>query len=81
MPNTASENEKLQEETQGFFARIDDKYLRPFLIYKYHKVKKQPKYEMEDILAEYNMIQQELFSDVDTEDGDEDEQEKKKAAL
>ena len=63
-PNQDQNKETEQEvESQGFFARIDDKYLRPFLVYKYHKLKKQPKYEMEDMLNEYNMIQRELLSD------------------
>ena len=56
----------------GFFANIDHKYLRPFLIYKYHKQLKQPQYEMEDMLNEYNMIQMELLSDDEKDDEDRD---------
>lgn len=54
----------------GFFARLDHNYLRPFLIYKYHKQLKQPQYEMEDMLNEYNMIQMELLSDDEKDDED-----------
>lgn len=42
---------------------VDDKYLRPFLIYKYKKVKKRIEFEFEDILREYKMIENELNQD------------------
>ena len=67
-PNQEEKREETEveiNEPKGFFARIDDKYLRPCLVYKYHKLKNQPKYEMEDMLNEYNMIQRELLSSDD----------------
>lgn len=32
------------------FNYIDDKYIRPFLVYKYDKVKKRPEFEFKDVL-------------------------------
>lgn len=49
---------------------IDDKYIRPFLVYKYHKIKKRFEFDFEDILQEYQNIEQELNQDSDTEDDD-----------
>lgn len=43
--------------------KIDDKYLRPALIYKYKKIKKRIEFEFEDILKEYKMIENELNQD------------------
>ena len=39
---------------------FDEKYLRPFFIYKYEKMKNRPQFEMEDVLAEYMAIEEEL---------------------
>ena len=38
----------------------DEKYLRPFFIYKYYKMKNRPQFELEDVLAEYQAIEEEL---------------------
>ena len=35
-------------------------YIRPFLIYKYEKVKNRIEFEFEDVLKEYQMIEDEL---------------------
>lgn len=48
---------------------MDQQYIRPFLIYKYKKQKGRIEFEFEDVLREYQMIEDEL--NVDSED-DED---------
>ena len=35
------------------FSYFDDKYIRPFLVYKYDKVKRRPEFELQDVLQEY----------------------------
>lgn len=35
------------------FGYWDSKFMRPFFIYKYDKLKKRPQFELEDVLAEY----------------------------
>ena len=42
---------------------MDTQYIRPFLIYKYKKVKKRIEFEFEDILKEYQQIEDELNQD------------------
>ena len=42
------------------FNYFDDKYIRPFLVYKYHKVKLRPEFELKDVLEEYQLIEEEL---------------------
>lgn len=39
---------------------MDKRYIRPFLIYKYEKVKNRIEFEFEDVLKEYQMIEDEL---------------------
>ena len=40
--------------------RIDDKYIRPFLLYKYDRLKYRPEFEIEDVLNEYKIIEEEM---------------------
>lgn len=59
-PNLEQEN---TEEIQGCMAvydRFDDKYIRPFLVYKYDRLKLRPEFELEQVLDEYKMIEEEL---------------------
>lgn len=49
-----------KQQFLAWLERIDDRYLRPFLIYKYKKIKKRIEFEFEDILKEYKMIENEL---------------------
>lgn len=59
-PNLEQEN---TDEIQGCMAvydRFDDKYIRPFLVYKYDRLKLRPEFELEQVLDEYKMIEQEL---------------------
>lgn len=47
------------------FSYIDDRYIRPFLVYKYDKVKKRPEFDFEDVLQEYQQIEEELNNEDD----------------
>ena len=49
------------------FNRFDDRYIRPFLVYKYHKVKFRPEFELKDVLDEYQQIEDEL-NELDDDD-------------
>jgi hypothetical protein len=40
--------------------RFDDTKVRPCLIYRYKKVKKRIEFDFEDVLKEYQMIEEEL---------------------
>ena len=46
-------------------SELDVRYIRPFLIYKYEKVKNRVEFEFEDVLKEYQMIEDELNMDSD----------------
>lgn len=39
---------------------VDKKYIRPFLVYKYEKIKNRLEFEFEDVLEEYQLIENEL---------------------
>ncbi len=44
-----------EEEEKGCiaaFSRFDDKYLRPFLVYKYERIRGQEEFEIADVLDE-----------------------------
>ena len=50
-------------EEKGFFAaigRFDDNYIRPFLIYKYDRIKNEEEFEIEDVLDELKAMEDEL---------------------
>ena len=51
------------------FFKWDEKYIKPFFIYKYHRIKKQVDFEFDDVLKEYQNIQAVLMED--SSDGDE----------
>lgn len=52
-----------------FFINLDDKYLKPTFVYKYHKRKRRMyNIEVGDVLKEYKMIEDEL----DQDDSDDD---------
>jgi hypothetical protein len=42
------------------FNYYDDKYIRPIFVYKYSKIKKRMNFEFEDVLKEYQKIEEEL---------------------
>ena len=46
-----------------FFDNIDKIRIRPCLIYKYHKIKLMSKFDFEDVLVEYKVIEDELNND------------------
>lgn len=52
-----------------FFNFIDRKYIRPWLIYKYYKISKRREFNLEEMMKEYQQIEQELNDD-DEEDDD-----------
>ena len=47
---------------------MDAQYIRPFLIYKYKANKKRIEFEFEDILREYQIIEDELNVDSDEDE-------------
>lgn len=49
-------------------AELDVRFIRPFLIYKYEKIKNRVEFEFEDVLKEYQMIEDELNLDSDEDD-------------
>ena len=54
------EEDKEKPRLIAWLERMDNQYIRPFLIYKYDRKKKRFEFEFEDILKEYRMIEEEL---------------------
>lgn len=40
--------------------KFDDNWIRPYLIYKFDRLKERPEFEFEDMLEEYKIIEEEL---------------------
>ena len=71
MEAVPTEEDELNAKKKGcqyWFNHIDDKFLRPFLVYKYDKVKKRPEFEFKDVLQEYKQIEEELNNEEDAEE-------------
>ena len=47
----------------AWFDKMEKTKIRPFLIYKYNKIKDMAKFDFEDILEEYKNIEEELNDD------------------
>lgn len=47
---------------------MEAQYVRPFLIYKYKASRKRIEFEFEDILKEYQIIEEELNVDSDEDE-------------
>jgi hypothetical protein len=66
------EGEDEEEKEKNKFVKwcegLDTKYIRPFLIYKYKKLKGRVEFEFEDVLREYQMIEDELNVDTDEDE-------------
>ena len=59
-PNVEDADENTATGCMSCWDRFDDKYVRPFLVYKYDRIKYRPEFEIEDVLNEYRVIEEEL---------------------
>lgn len=72
-PNMEKEDDEPEEEKKScltIFNDFDDNFIRPYLIYKYDRIKGRPQYEVADMLEEYKMIEEELNNQVEADTGD-----------
>ena len=54
LESAGEEDENINKKSCLYkFNYYDDKYIRPFLVYKYDKVKRRPEFEFKDVLQEY----------------------------
>lgn len=69
MESVADEDQTINTKSCLYrFNYFDDKYVRPFLVYKYDKVKQRPEFEVKDVLEEYKQIEEELNNEEDRAD-------------